>query len=443
MTLTDGLIVALLIALNALYVAAEFGAVAAQRSQIAEQAQRGNERAARLLSVLGDGAALDRYIAACQLGITLSSVVAGAYCQATVARGLVPWVEQTWQLQPSSAENATFVLVLIVLTVLQVVLAELVPKSVALQFPERVALATYLPLRAFAWSCGGIIGLLNGSGFLLLRPFGVQRGGQLHVHSPDELAILFSESRRGGKLSPASHARLARGLRLSTRTVRQMMTPRSEIQALEVTASGAELLQKVADSPYGQLPVYRGTLDRILGSVSTKVVAERFAATGTVPSLEELVSPLPFVPDALRSHQLVRFLQREHSTKAIAIDEHGGVQGIISITDVLWELFGEIGDELAEPAARIETLPGGRVRLPGALRLNDAELWLPKRWEGPAMTVGGHIVAALGRLPVEGEQVEIGGVRLTVTEMCPTAVRWIVVESAVARLDAAARELES
>jgi CBS domain containing-hemolysin-like protein len=443
MTLFDGLVVSFLIAVNALFVAAEFAAVAAQRSQLAEQAQHGNERAARLLSVLGDGSALDRYIAACQLGITLSSLVAGAYCQATVARGLVPWVAQSLLLQPASAETATFVIVLLLLTVIQVVLAELVPKSVALQFPERVALATYLPLRAFGWLYAGIIWLLNGSGFLLLRPFGVQRSSQLHVHSPDELAILFSESRRGGKLSPESHARLARGLRLSTRTVRQMMTPRSRIHAVEVTASAAELLQKVADSPYGQLPVYRGTLDRILGAVSTKVVVERFAATGTVPSLEGLLSPLPFVPDALRSHRLVRFLQRERSTKAIAIDEHGGVQGIISITDVLWELFGEIDDELAEPAAAIEALPGGRARLPGALRWNDAEPWLPTRWEGPATTVGGHIVAALGRMPVEGESIEIAGVRLTVTEMCPTAVRWVIVEPAVAHIDGPARELES
>ncbi|HKU37343.1 MAG TPA: hemolysin family protein [Polyangiales bacterium] len=436
MTLIDVFVVvslvALLIAVNARCVAAEFAAVAAQRGQLAERARLGSRRAARLLCVLSDGSALDRYIAACQIGITLSSLIAGAYCQGTLGRVLVPWFEGSFGLQRSAAETATFALILVALTVVQVVLGELVPKSVALQIPERAALATYLPMRVLEWSFGAFIWLLNGSGFLLLKPFGVQRGGQLHVHSPDELAILFSESRKGGKLSHESHARLARGLRLSTRTVRQMMTPRSQIYAVEIAASATELLQKVAGSPYSLIPVYRGALDRIVGVVSSKVVVERFAATGTVPSIETLLQPIPFVPDALRSHRLVRFLQRERSTKAIAVDEHGGVQGIISIKDVLWELFGELGDELAEPAAAIEVLPDGRVRLPGSLRWDDAEAWLPKRWGGAATTVGGHIVAVLGRLPVEGEELQLDGFSVTVTEMSPTAVRWMVVKPAAA-----------
>lgn len=428
MTLVDGLVVSLLIAVNALCVAAEFAAVAAQRSQLAERARHGNERAGQLLAILGSGAALDKYIAACQVGITLSSLVAGAYCQAAATRGLVPWLEHSLLLGRASAETAAFIVVLFALSVVQVVLGELVPKSAALQFPERVALVTYLPMRWLEWLCGALIWLLNGCGFLLLKPFGVQRGGPVHVHSPDELAILFSESRKGGTLSPDLHARLERGLRLSARTVRQLMTPRSEIYAVEVNASSAELLQKVMDSPHGSLPVYRGALDSILGAVSTKVVVEHFARTGTLPALEQLLTPVPFVPDSLRSHGLVRFLQQQRSTTAIVVDEHGGVQGIISIKDVLWELFGEIDDELAEPGAGIEVLPDGSVRLPGSLRRADAEVWLPKPWEGAATTVGGHIVAALGRMPVEGEQVEVDGVQVTVTAMGPTAVRWVVIQ---------------
>jgi CBS domain containing-hemolysin-like protein len=442
MTLIDALVVSALIAVNALCVAAEFAAVAAQRSQIAERARLGNVRAARLLAAFGNGAALDRYIAACQIGITLSSLIAGAYCQATFARALVPWLQRSLLPQRSSAETATFLLVLLGLTVVQVVLGELVPKSVALQFPERVALATYLPMRWFERMFGGFIWLLNGSGFLLLRPFGVRGGGQLHVHSPEELAILFLESRRGGELSLESHARLARALQLSTRTVRQMMTPRGQIHAVEVSASATELLQKVADCPYSLLPVYRGGLDRILGAVSTKVVVESFAATGTVPPIAALLSPIPFVPDALSSHRLVRFLQRERSKQAIAVDEHGGVQGIISIKDVLWELFGEIGDELALPEALIETLADGSVRLPGSLRWEDAEAWLPERWQGAATTVGGHIVAVLGRLPVEGETLEIAGAHVTVSEMCPNAVRWIIVKPAPPRAEISSPDVE-
>lgn len=426
MTLSDALVLLLLTAVNALCVAAEFAAVAAPKSQIAALAQHGNQRAAGLLSVLRDTTALDRYIAGCQIGITISSLLAGAYGQATLASPFGAWLEGATGLQASSAQTTGFIVVLLGLTVLQVVLGELVPKSLALQYPERTALATYLPMSWFATLSRGFIWLLNGSGFLLLKPFGILPGGQQHVHSPEEIAILFRESRRGGNLSAEAHRRLERGLHLSARTVREMMTPRNEIYAIEVSTPPGELLQKVIQSPYSWLPVYRGSLDEILGTISTKAVVECFAAGGSLPPIERLLSSIPFVPGALRSHRLIRFLQQERTSKAIVVDEHGSVRGIISITDVLWELFGEIGDELAEPEATAEALPNGSVRLPGSLRRAGVEHWLQTRWDGPAKTVGGHVVAALGRLPVAGEQLEIDGVQLTVTDMGPTTVRWIV-----------------
>ena len=428
MTILPWIVIALLVGVNALYVAAEFAAVAVQKSQIALLARGGNRRAVGLASVLEDSAQLDRYIAACQIGITLSSLVAGAYGQATIALELGPWLEGAFELGATAAETSAFVLVLLILTTVQVVLGELVPKSLALQFPERAALATYLPVR---WSVAlyrGFIWLLNGSGFLLLKPFGVTPGGHEHVHSPEEIAILLAESHRGGALSADAHRRLDRGLQLSARTVRQMMTPRSEVYAIEVSTPPGEVLRRIQESPYSRLPVYRKSLDHILGAISTKDVVGLFAAGREVPPLAQLLRPIPFVPGSLRSHRFVRYLQQQRSSKAIVVDEHGGMRGIISIEDVLGELFGEIGDELKQPESGAEALPDGTVRLPGAMRLDDAEPWLRARWAGPAATVGGHIVATLGRLPSEGELLEIDGVQLKVAEMSPTVVRWVVVE---------------
>lgn len=436
MTPVPYLVLSTLIAVNALYVAAEFAAVAVQKSQIAPLARQGNARAAGLLSVLESGVELDRYIAACQIGITLTSLIAGAYGQATLTPQLMPWLEASLGLAVTSAATAAFLVVLLSLTVLQMVLGELVPKSLALQYPERVALGTYLPMR---WSVSlyrGFIWLLNGSGFLLLRPFGISPGGHQHVHSPEELAALFAESRRGGALLPAAHRRLQRGLDLSARTVRQMMTPRSELHAIEVSTPPDELLQKILHSPYSLLPVYRGSLDNILGGISSKALVAHFAARGKLPSIEQLLRPIPFVPEALRSHRFIRFLQRERSSKAIVVDEHGGVQGLISAEDVLWELFGEIRDELSEAEAGAETLADGTLRLPGSMRLDEAAHWLGTRWQGPATTVGGHITAILRRLPVEGDQLDIDGVTVTVTEMSATAVRWVVAVPAREREDA-------
>lgn len=426
MTLVPYLVLGGLIAVTALYVAAEFAAVAVQKSQISLLARQGNPRAIGLMTVLESGVELDRYIAACQIGITLTSLIAGAYGQATLTAQLAPWLAANVGLAPASAETAAFTVVLLSLTVLQMVLGELVPKTLALQYPERVALSTFPPLR---WSVSLYrlpIWLLNGSGFLLLRPFGIRPGGHQHVHSPEELAALFAESRQGGTLNPAAHRRLQRGLELSARTVRQMMTPRSELHAIEASTPPEELLQKILQSPYSLLPVYRGSLDNILGAVSAKALVAHFAASGALPPVEQMLRPLPFAPEALRSHSLVRLLQRARSSKAIVVDEHGGVQGIISAEDVLWELFGEIRDELSEPSSSVETLASGALRLPGSMRLDEAAHQLGARWRGPAITVGGHITAALGRLPVEGDQLVLDEVRLTVTAMGATSVLWVV-----------------
>jgi CBS domain containing-hemolysin-like protein len=410
------------------YVAAEFSAVAVQKSQLAPLTRDGNRRAAGLLAVLEDGAQLDRYIAACQIGITLSSLVAGAYGQATIALQLGPWLAGTFGLGAAAAQSSAFVAVLLILTTLQVVLGELVPKSLALQFPERTALVTYLPTR---WSVSlyrGFIWLLNGSGFLLLKPFGIKPGGHQHVHSPEEIRFLLAESHRGGALSPEAHRRLERGLRLSARTVRQMMTPRSELYAIEVTTPAADIMERILESPYSRVPIYQGTLDHVVGAVNTKDVAGSFAIQGEVPPLSQMLRPIPFVPETLGAHRFVRMLQEQQSSKAIVVDEFGGVQGIISIEDVLSQLFGDIGDELKQPEPGPERLTDGTVRLPGDMGLDDAEPWLGARWEGPATTVGGHVVAHLGRLPIAGERLEIDGVSVTVAEMGPTAVRWVVVQ---------------
>lgn len=421
-------VIALLTAVNALYVAAEFAAVSVQKSQLAPLARDGNRSAAGLLVVLDDGAQLDRYIAACQIGITLSSLVAGAYGQATIAVTLGPWLEGALSIGPSAARSSAFVIVLLLLTTLQVVLGELVPKSLALQFPERSALATYLPLR---WSMSlyrGFIWLLNGSGFLLLSPFGVKPGGHQHVHSPQEIQFLLAESHRGGELSPEAHRRLERGLRLSTRQVRQLMTPRSELYAIEVTASPEEVLEKVFSSPYSRIPVYEGTLDRIIGTVNTKDVASSFALRGKIPPLTKLLRPILFVPETLGAHRFVRQLQERQSSKAIVVDEFGGVEGIVSIEDVMTQLFGNIGDELQKSDHAPERRADGTVRLPGDLTLDAAEPWLGMLWDGSSSTVGGHVVAQFGRMPSVGERVEIEGLSVTVEEMGRTAIRWIVVE---------------
>jgi CBS domain containing-hemolysin-like protein len=421
-----------LTALNTLYVAAEFAVVAVQRSQLVPLARDGNRRAAALLAVLEDGAARDRYIAACQIGITLSSVFAGAYAEAAIAAPFGTMLERVFAVEASAAYSGAALLVLVVLTALQVVIGELVPKSLALRMPDRVALATYTPMR---WSIAlyqGFIWLLNGSGFLLLKPFGVTPGGHLHVHSPQELELMFAESRRGGMLTPELHRRLQHGMRLSRRTVRHLMVPRSQIIAIEATLPHDEIVRRILASPFSRLPVYQGTIDQLLGSVSTRDIVGHYVATGVIPPLAQLLRPMPFVPENLAADRLIRVLRDERTSKAIVVDEFGGVKGIISVDDLFVELFGELGDELKVSDAPPELQAGGSVKLRGSMRADAAEPWLGEPIDSSAATLGGMIVDRLGRLPSVGETLAVGGAELTVLEVSRTAVIAVAVRSRVA-----------
>lgn len=425
MTLLPWLVVGFLVLVNALYVAAEFAAVAVQRSELARMADDGHARAARLLAILADGHELDRYIAACQIGITLSSLLLGAYGQATIAVELVPILVSRFGLEPLHATSAAAVAVLLLLSALQVVLSELTPKSLALQFPERTALLTFLPTSWSVTVYSPFIWLLNGSGLLLLRPFGIRQGGHQHVHSPDEIAFMLGESHRGGALTPEAHGRLRQGLRLSHRTVKEVMVPRGDMVAIEASTPPEEVVRQILQSPYSTLPVYRETLDQMLGVVITKDLVGQYAEHGVMPRLEDRLRPALFVPESITADRLVLVLREQRSSKAIVMDEYGSVQGFVSIADVLMALFGEIGDELKDSGPGAERLEDGTIRLPGWLSLEDAEIWLGASWEGSAATVGGHIVHHLGRLPKRGEDLEIDGVKLTVVEMSPTAVLWV------------------
>lgn len=430
MSLLHWAVIGPLTAINALYVAAEFAAVAAKRSVIHPLARQGDRRAAAFMDVAGDSAALDRYIAACQIGITLCSLIAGAYAQSTFALELGPVLEAAFELEATVAHAIAAAVVLLALTALQVLFAELLPKSLALQFPERIALATLAPMRwsialfrVFIWS-------LNGAGFVLLKPFGVVPGAQPHVHSPQELELLFAESRRSGELSPEMHRRLRHSLHLSQRTVRQLMAPRHQLDAIEAATPDAEILRQVLASSYSRLPVYRDTIDHILGSVSTKDIVAAYVTHGQIPPLLQLLKPIPFVPASLKADRLVPLLKKERTSKAVVVDEFGLVQGMISVDDLLAELFGELGEERKTAAtATGEILADGRVKLRGSIRAGAAETWLGESWEGSAATLGGMIVEKLGRLPRAGETIQLNGAELTVLEVGPTSVLSVAVRA--------------
>ena len=338
-------VVVLMIGLNALYVAAEFGAVTVRRTQIQQRADEGSGLARKLLPALADASTVDRYVAACQIGITFSSLLLGAYGQSVIAPAIAPLFERLGSMQSAAAHSTATVVVLIVLTVLQMILGELVPKSVALQSPVRVALWTVMPMRLSLKLFAGFIWLLNGSGLLTLRLFGIRGSEHKGEHSAEEIEALIDESSEGGVLPATADQPLKEALHLSSRPVSELMIPREKIEAVDIACGSAELAKKAAESAYTRIPVYETSIDNVLGIVHAKDVAMHTMGTGMPPEVRSCLRPMLRVTPDTPATVLLTKMRESHTQTAIVQDASGRTVGLVTVDDVLETLLGGVADE--------------------------------------------------------------------------------------------------
>jgi CBS domain containing-hemolysin-like protein len=347
-SLTVWIGIGLLVLANALYVAAEFGAVGVRRNRVRRMSDDGHALARRLLPFVDDSVALDRYVGASQIGITISSLMLGALAQATLAVALVPVLGQAFALTPVVAQSTAILVVLVTLTAVQVILGELVPKALALQYPTETALATVLPMQWSLTLFRPVIFLLNGTANLVLRVVLRGSGGHRHhhLHSPEEIDLLIAESRDGGLLEPEEQQRLRRALRLGLRKARDLMVPRDQLTMLDIDASWDDVVRTVASSPFSRLPVYRGSPDRIVGTLRVKDLLERYVVEGPVP-LDRLIRPVVLMAEDLPADRVVGVLREHRVHQAVVTSADGRQLGMLTIQDVLNEL---VGVRSAEPA---------------------------------------------------------------------------------------------
>ncbi|HEX8905555.1 MAG TPA: hemolysin family protein [Longimicrobiaceae bacterium] len=420
------LVVFLLLLFSALYVAAEFSAVSVRRARVRQRAEQGSAQAARLLHVLEDPRRLDRYISGSQMGITVTSLVVGAFAQGTIAVQLFPVFRRLFGLSQAAAVSAATIAVLLVLTGLQMVLSELVPKYLALARPTQVALFTVLPMKWSLTVFGPFISFLNASAAAVLRLFGIPEVGHRHIHSPEEIDLLIAESRDGGLLEPDEHRRLRRALQLGIRPARHLMVPRNQVEAIEISEPIEEVMRIVAESPYTRLPVYRQEIDDIVGVLHTRDLFVRELTGARVDSIEPLLRPVLQVPETVTAEQLLARMRESRTHQAVLLDEFGGVSGLVTLDDVLTEVMGDVGDELKGDEPGPERLADGRVRLPGWLRVDEAEPWIGAYLDGESDTLGGRVTEELGHVPAVGERVGIQGVEMEVESVVNHAVAWVV-----------------
>ena len=394
------LIILVMVGFNALYVAAEFATVGSRRSRVQESAESGSSQAKGLLAILQDHSKLDNYVAACQVGITLSSLVAGAFGQAQ----LTPIFEDI--LGGFGGRTLAILVVLLLITSLQVVLGELLPKTIALRYPERLATATLPPMKVSQFLLRPLVAVFNGSAFWLMGKLNLQvEKGHTQVHSPQELAGLYRESAEGGLIDGAEREMLAGALSVSNRVVREIMTPRRRLVMIEKDTAIDEALQTLSASPYSRFPVTDGGED-VVGLVTLR---EIFTANenGTAQTVGDVASEAMVVGEVFDVPPLLNTFSTEGVHAAIVVNEFGTISGLVTREDAIEEIFGEFNDEFdVEPDPITINGPNASVRGDVLLKiLNERfKFALP---DEEIDTVGCYVWHHLGRLPVVGDEIPI------------------------------------
>jgi CBS domain containing-hemolysin-like protein len=401
----------LLLAANAFFVSAEFALVSARRSRIDALVRAGKRRARYADAAIQR---VDHYIAGTQLGITLATLGLG-WIGATLL------VEAVAQLLPGmSVATAWLVAALVVfalLTFLHIVLAELMPRSLALVAPETVAMWTAGPLILFSKLCAPFLAVLNGSANMMLRAFGLSASREAQrVHRPEELEMLLTQTYEHGLLREEPVEMIRGVFGLSDTTAAQVMTPRTSVIALPLDTTVAAAAAFILEQGHSRYPVYDEALDHIVGVLLARDVWR--AQTEGVESISTLLRPPVFVPDTKPVEALLRELRRERAHLAIVIDEFGGTEGIVTIEDVLEEIVGEIDDELDDAPPPVDYGPQGEVFMSGALGIAELnELYDFRLPDEDYTTVGGFVLGRLGRVAEVGDTVSIRGATLKVLEM--------------------------
>jgi CBS domain containing-hemolysin-like protein len=401
------LAVAALILLNGFFVAAEYGLVTVRRTRLHELANDGSRTARQVLQITSEP---PQFIAAMQLGVTITSLGIGALGEPVLAH----------VFDPVMATFLAVIFALLIITFLHVVIGELVPKGIALGYSERTALAVAPFVRAFFFALGPLIWLLRRSTVLALRALGLEEpGAEGAVLSEAELRMLLSESTERGEIEEGEQEMLYKVFDFADKEVSDVMVPRPEVVALSIELPPEEALQAVLVSPYTRYPVFRGSLDEIVGVLHVRDLISALYEHGIASvDLESLLRPPYMVPETKDLAALLTEFRRTNQHMAIVVDEYGGMEGIATLEDLLEEIVGEIEDEFDLPDESIERIDERTIRIDGTFPIDDFnEQFDCNLEEEDYHTIAGFVFGALGRAAEPGDEVEHHGMIFRVDDV--------------------------
>lgn len=400
------LVVLVLVLINGFFVAAEFALVGVRRSRIETMAASGSAAAKRLLSLLNN---LNAYLSASQLGITLASLALGWVGEPTVASLLespLAGLSDAWR------HGIAFVIAFSIITSLHIVIGEQAPKLLGLELSEKIALAVTLPMKAFYWMFHWPIRALDWASVSIVKLFGLKASLE-HVSSYTEAEIrqLVDTSRESGHLRAEERKLIHRVFEFSDTLVREAMVPRTEMAAIPATSSLAEITKSFEKYRYSRLPVYRESLDDVIGFIHSKDVMPYLLQPDKF-RLEDVLQPPLYVVDTARLEDVLRQMQKAKAHFGFVVDEHGGLEGVITLEDLLEEIVGDISDEHDEEVnEQITQVNDREYLLAGGLAVRDLNrrLKLNLSESEAYTTIAGFLMTQAGHVLNPGEVVKYNG----------------------------------
>ena len=397
--------VLLLILGNAIFVAAEYALVTARRGRLEERAERGGRSARTALRLMDDPV---RLISTVQIAITVFGIALGAVGEQLVSQYL--------DFLPRSL---AFILAFVVLTYLSVAFGELIPKALALQKAEAIAVALAVPIDVLAKVLSPLVYLLQKSASVVLKLFGVKPApAGMITYTREDILQSVAAAEDVGEIEEAEEEMLYKVFDFAGKEVEEVMVPRPRMVAVSVSLPPAQVLATVVDSPFTRYPVYQDDLDHVVGILHVRDLFSAVHARGVDDvNLVEILRPPYVVPETKDLAALLADFRRTKQHMAIVVDEYGATQGIVTLEDLLEEIVGEIEDEFDLPDERVEQVDDRRIRIAGTFSIDDFNEQFGTTLEREDFnTMAGLVFGALGRQPMVGDTVEVGGLRLTVLE---------------------------
>ncbi|NTU85627.1 MAG: HlyC/CorC family transporter [Chloroflexales bacterium] len=417
--MTEILIILALAVANGVFSGTELAMLSARRNRLEQRAEDGDSGAAVAIRLQDDP---DRFLASVQVGITLIGTLSGVFAGAALADQIAPALKDLPYIGGAAAEGVAQFLVVLLVTYLSLVLGELVPKRIALQSAEAIAAAMSRPMTAIAALSTPVIWLLSASTNLILRLIGRDNVPEERV-TEEDIKALVREGTEGGLVAPQEQAFIESIFKFSDRAVRHIMTPRRDVEMVEADAVLHEVIDELLESGYSRFPVYEDIPDQVVGIVHVRDLLMLYRREGEQAKVREVLAPPVYVPENSRASALLATFRKSRRHMAIVVGELGGIEGVVTLEDVLEEIVGEIDDEFdeasTEPVVRREDgslLAEGSLPIDEVKHLLDVEA-LPDEETYRYDTLAGLVISLLGQIPSTGDVTRWGGWRFEVIDM--------------------------